>query len=255
MGARARGMSSARVGLLSVLVLVTAQGGAALLLSPARLGAQAARTAPERAAQMQVHFGRVLTVHDAVIRGDLAAVKPPATWLAKHDPEPSLPAGMALHVAAMKAAARRAADAETVLGAAIAAAAMLKTCGDCHRAAGVAPALSQTPRPDLGGVVGHMLEHQAAADQMAQGLIVPSDALWRTGTQGFKGAPLHPRALPSGAKLPASQLASEERIHQLASQALLAEDPGARAMFYGQILARCADCHEQHRTIWGPAPR
>ena len=146
MGARARGMSSARVGLLSVLVLVTAQGGAALLLSPARLGAQdQARIAPERAAQMQVHFGHVLTVYDAVIRGDLAAVKPPATWLAEHDPEPSLPTGMAPHVAAMKAAARRAADAETVLGAAIAAAAMLKTCGDCHRAAGVARVLSQTP--------------------------------------------------------------------------------------------------------------
>jgi cytochrome c553 len=248
-------MSSARVGLLAVVVLVTAHGGAELAPSPARLSAQTVRTDPERVAFMQTHFGRVLTVHDAVIRGDLAAVKPAAAWLADHDPETPLPTGTATFVAAMKAAARRAANAETVLAAAIATASMLKTCGDCHRAAGTMPAAPQTPRPDLGGVVGHMLQHQTAADQMAQGLMIPSNTLWRTGTRGFQGAPLHPRALPAGAKLPASLMASEERIHQLASQALLAEDPGARAVFYGQILARCADCHAQHRTLWGPGPR
>jgi cytochrome c553 len=248
-------MSSARIGLLSGLVLVTAHAGAALFQSPERVNAQAVKTDPDREAYMQTHFGRVLTVHDAVIRGDLAAVKPAAAWLAEHDPEPSLPAGTAPHVAAMKAAAQRAAAAETVLAAAIATAGMLKTCGDCHRATGTMPTMPQTPRPDLGGVVGHMLQHQTAADQMAQGLMAPSNTLWRTGTEGFKGASLHPRALPPGAKLPASLLASEERIHQLASQALLAEDPGARAVFYGQILARCADCHAQHRTLWGPALR
>ena len=46
-----------------------------------------------------------------------------------------------------------------------------------------------------------------------------------------------------GGKLAVELLASEERIHQLASQAVVVEDSKARAMLYGQILARCADCH------------
>jgi hypothetical protein len=178
-----------------------------------------------------------------------------AKWLAEHEAPASLPAGSSTHVAALQQAARRAADAETVLGAAIATASMLKICGDCHRAVGTRPGLALPVRPELGGVVGHMLAHQTAADEMAQGLIAPSSELSRKGAEGFRGAPLHPDKFPSGTKLGSQLLASEERIHQLASQAVRAEDPGARAVFYGQILARCADCHALHRTIWGPSGR
>jgi cytochrome c553 len=204
---------------------------------------------------MQVHFQEALAVHDAVTRGDLAAVRPPAAWLATHEPPAFMPAPTSAHVAAMQAAARQAADAETVLGAAMAAATMLKTCGDCHRAAGTMPAMARPPRPELGGLVGHMLEHQVAAEHLANGLIVPSSAEWRRGAEGFRKAPLRRSEIPPGARVPASLLASESRIHELADQALRTEDPAARAVFYGQILARCADCHSQHRTLWGPGPR
>jgi hypothetical protein len=217
--------------------------------------AQAVKSDAERAAHMQEHFGRVMTIHAAVIRGDLAAVRPAAKWLAEHEAPASLPAGSSTHVAALQQAARRAADAETVLGAAMATASMLKICGDCHRAVGTRPGLALPVRPELGGVVGHMLAHQTAADEMVQGLIAPSSELWRKGAEGFRGAPLHPDKFPSGSRLGSQLLASEERIHQLASQAVRAEDPGARAVFYGQILARCADCHALHRTIWGPSGR
>jgi hypothetical protein len=132
---------------------------------------------------------------------------------------------------------------------------MLKACGDCHRASGTMPALPVTPRPEVGGIVGHMLAHQAAAERMAAGLIVPSSAEWRRGAEGFKTAPLRRSAIPPGASVPEALLASESRIHELADQALRAEDTAARAVFYGQILARCADCHSQHRTLWGPSPR
>lgn len=215
----------------------------------------AAAPDPQRAAHMQVHFQEALAVHDAVTRGDLAALRPAASWLATHAPPPFLPPHTASYVRVMQDAARRAADAETVLAAAMASAAMLKTCGDCHRAAGTMPAMPVTARRDLGGLVGHMLEHQTAAEHMANGLIVPSSAEWRRGAEGFKKAPLPRDAIPPGAKVPPSLFASEARIHDLADQALRTEDPAARAVFYGQILARCADCHSRHRTLWGPGPR
>jgi hypothetical protein len=242
-----------KLGVLSAIVLA----GAHWRGTPAAAAGapQAVKTEADRAAYMRMHYGQVLTLYEAVIRGDLAAVAPVARQLAEQDPPASVQSGSAALVAEMRRAARRAVDAETILAAAIATASMLKTCGGCHRSAGTMPALPPLPRPELGGVVGHMLEHQRAADQMAQGLIVPSSTAWRAGAEGFRGAPLHPKALPGGVKLPSQVLASEERIHQLASQAVRAEDPGARAMFYGQILARCADCHAQHKTLWGPAGR
>jgi hypothetical protein len=228
---------------------------AALVVVAAGPTAQTLKPEAATAAHMKVHFGEALAVHDAVTRGDLAGAKPAAAWLATHEAPASLPPGTSTYVTAMQVAARRAADADTILGAALASAAMLKACGDCHRAVGTMPALPPALRPELGGVVGHMLEHQTAAEQMAQGLIVPSSAQWRAGAEGFKRAPLRPAALPRGARLPDALVASETRIHELADQALRTEDAGARAVFYGQILGRCADCHAQHRTLWGPTGR
>jgi cytochrome c553 len=210
----------------------------------------------QRTAQMQGHYAHVLQVHEAVIRGDLAAVKGPATWLAEHGGPVALPAAAAPYEATLRAAAQRAADAPTVLAAAIATAQMLRTCGDCHRAVGTMPAMADAPRQTgLGGVVGHMLAHQQAADTMVQGLVAPSDRLWRAGAEGLKGAPLHPSALPRDSRMSRELWASEERIHQLASQAVRTDDRGARAVFYAQILGRCADCHALHRKIWGPSAR
>jgi cytochrome c553 len=238
-----------RLGAVWTSLLAAGAVGAA----PAQQAAPAVREAQR--AHMQVHFQEALTVHDAVTRGDLAAAKPVAMWLATHEPPKFLPPSTSAFVDAMQGSARQAALATTVLDAAMASAAMLKACGDCHRAAGTMPATPITRRPELGGVVGHMLEHQTAADQLAAGLIVPSSADWRRGAEGLMKAPLRRNSLPPGTKLPDSLLASEARIHELAGQALRTEDAAARAVFYGQILARCADCHAQHRTIWGPGPR
>jgi hypothetical protein len=216
---------------------------------------QATPSDTERRAHMQMHFSQVMTVHEAVIRGDVAAATAPAVWLANHEAT-SLPPGSAPFVAQMQRAARRTADASSVLEAALGTADMLKTCGDCHRAMGTMPAVAIQPVPPaVHGVVGHMLAHQQAADQMLQGLVVPSSALWRTGSGGLQAAPLRPAALPSERKLSRALIASEKRLHTLASQASRAEEPAARAVFYGQILARCAACHALHPGVWGPMRR
>jgi hypothetical protein len=216
---------------------------------------QAVKLDTEGTGHMKAHFHQVLTIHDAVARADLAAARGLASWLATHEPPASVPPSTMPYVAEMQAAAKQVVAATNVLDAALASASMLKTCGDCHQAAGVVPALPEIRRPDVGGLVGHMLEHQTSAEHMARGLIAPSATEWRTGAQGFARDPFRRDAVPRGMKVPASLLEAEGRIHAVAEQALRAQDPAARAVFYGQILARCAECHDQHRALWGPTKR
>src|SRR5690242_13688084 len=99
--------------LLAVATLAAGLTAAASRAGSAAGSPQAVPHEPRRAAHMQVHYAEVMTVHEAVIRGDLAATRAPADWLAEHDP-PALPAGSAPFVAEMRRAARRTAQATTV---------------------------------------------------------------------------------------------------------------------------------------------
>jgi hypothetical protein len=237
-------------------VTVTALGAAsAWTLVPHAAGEQTVPMDPGRAAYMREHFAEVMTAHTAVIRGDLAAAASAAKSLADREGWPSLPGGAAPHVAAMRQAAGEAAKAQDILSVAYATALMLNVCGDCHRAVGTMPAAPLAPRTELGGVVGHMLEHQRAADQLLQGLVIPSNSLWRAGAEALVGAPVNPRDLPVDSTARRELMATEERIHRLATQAVQVTDSRARASFYGQFLAGCADCHKRHPKVWGPPPR
>ena len=237
--------------LVAVSLIASVSGGARPL---AGAPPQAVKPDAARQVHMQAHFAQVMAVHEAVIRGDLAAARGPASWLAAHGGPDSLPDRSPPYVAALREAAGRTASASSVLQAALGTAAMLKICGDCHRALGAMPATRlEPPRLEARGVVGHMLAHQHAADQMLQGLITPSDALWREGATGLSTSPLDDDAVPAEAKLGREAKASERRIHVLAVEARRVEAPAARAVFYGQILARCADCHASHPKVWGPS--
>ena len=206
---------------------------------------------------MQVHFAQVMAVHDAVIRGDVTAARERAASLASLEAAlGSLPEGSAPYVSAMRDAARRTAAASSVLQAALGTAAMLKICGDCHHGLGAKPAAPADPAgSEVRGLAGHMLAHQRAADQMLQGLVLPSSDLWRAGAAGLSAPPLTSGHLPHGGRLGPEEKASEGRIHVLAGQAERVDDAGARAVYYAQILARCADCHAAHRTVSGPSRR
>lgn len=240
-----------RAWLLAAATAVTAVQGQ--MLSP---GAPPPQPAPPLSAQaeyMRAHFNQAIVVHAAIIRGDLGAVAPAARLLAEQDPG-AMPTGSAAHVNAMKEAARQAVEAPDILAAGQATARMLTACGNCHRAVGTMPALASRARPPVGGVVGHMVDHQVAVDLMLQGLVVPSDSLWRQGTRAMATAPLHARELPVDSSVRRELAPTEERIHRMATEATQATDPFARAGFYGQMLAGCADCHKRHPKIWGPKP-
>lgn len=216
-------------------------------------GQQPIQLDPARAALMKAHYHEAIAIQDAVIRGDLAAVTPAAAALAKAPAPAGLPVVAAPHATALKDAASRAAAATTLSAASNEVASMFATCGACHGAVGTRPGLPVPSPAAPGGVVGHMRDHQRAIDQMMQGLVLPSAALWRQGAEGLKAAPLRRAELPRDAALTREVIAAEQRVHGMADEAIATTEPTARARQYAQILTTCAECHSAHRKVWGPS--
>lgn len=206
----------------------------------------------DTAARMRNHYGQALTVHAAVIRGDLPAVAAPAMALVAALRTPSSTAGAPEATAAIKTAAEQAAAAKDLASAASATALMLKACGDCHRAVGVMPSASLPTLPSVGGVVGQMQEHQRSMEQMLQSLIVPSNTLWQEGAKGFATTPFHPKDLPVNTADRQRMVRLEDRLHKVASDAVDAPAGTARSTAYATLLEACAGCHREHAKVWGP---
>ncbi len=243
---------SVTIGVALVLASVVAASSERPAAPAARQAAQAVQSTPERMAEMRHHFTQVMTVHEAVIRGDLAAVREPAERLAGIAVPAGLPPVAAPFVANLRQAARRAAEAKTLAAAAAATVTMVGECANCHQAVGVYPVPSVPATHDLGGIVGHMLEHQRAADEMLQGLLIPSPAQWRRGAERLEVAALHPSELPRDRQWTMEIRGAEARVHQVAAKAVKAGSPSARAATYVELLSSCATCHSLHKRIWGP---
>ena len=204
---------------------------------------------------MQHHFLQITQIQDAVIRGDLSAVRSPARELG----EMNLPAGMPPtsqpFMLTLRMAGRRAADAKDLVVAASAAASLLADCGECHRTVGFRPAIDSARQPNVGGIVGHMLEHQRAVRELQTGLFAPSTTDWERGAATLRAAPLSRSDLSLDPKLTAAIREAETRVHRLADSAAKADTMAARTTAYAAILTTCADCHTLHKTVWGPTGR
>ena len=241
---------------LMLLTVVTAAGSAVASVSSFGSStsgtSQQVQSMPDRLAQMRHHFTQVGLVYEAVIRGDLPGLGDPAKRLADFEQPLSVAPATAQYVLAIQAAAKRAVDARDLPSAASATASMLLSCGNCHRVSGTMPVPTTPKRPDVGGLVGHMLEHQRAVDEMLEGLFIPSESQWIRGATRFRAAPLQRQSMPRDRKLTRDILLAEERVHQLADRAIKAEGWSDRAEIYAQVLSTCANCHSLHKVVWGP---
>jgi hypothetical protein len=204
---------------------------------------------------MQHHFVDVVRVQEAVIRGDLSAVRAAAGDLIRMPPPADTKPDTAKYVIGIREAGRRAGQATALPAAALAAATMLSQCGECHRSLNVMPAVAARQTPDVGGIVGHMLAHQNAADRMLQGLIVPSNSYWQMGAEALRAAPLKREDLPPDPKLTKEVRAAETAVHEASDLALEATTTQERVATYGALLATCAQCHALHSRAWGPDRR
>lgn len=208
---------------------------------------------PARLVAMQHHFAQVFAIHEAIIRGDLPATRKPAAQLAEMPMPSGLSLATASHVASIQSLARRVADADALPAAATATASMLNQCGECHRVTGVPVTVVTPSGHDVGGIVGHMLEHQRAADAMLAGLVTPSASLWQSGAERLAAAQLLPEgSLPDDPKLTNTVRAAEARVHAIAAAAVGDTTPDARISRYAELITACASCHGLHPRIWGP---
>ncbi len=193
---------------------------------------------------MHEHWERVTQIQAALIRGDLAAVREPAEYLATHPTPATLPGQWEEYVGSMRAAARAAAEAKDFAAAATATSLMGNTCGRCHVDSGIDVRFDIADPPGFEmDTTSHMLRHQWAADRMWEGLVGPSEPAWSRGVDAMLEAPLTPHELKGGGDQPEKIKKMARRVHQLAGNAMMAVDGNEKAEIYAEFLANCADCH------------
>jgi hypothetical protein len=202
--------------------------------------------------EMRHHFLQITRMHEALLRGELGAIVAPAKELERVPTPAGLAEKGAPYLAMIRRLAAQGATAPNLRTAATATVNMLLQCSGCHQAVGVYPAPSVILRPDVGGPVGHMLEHQRAVDEMLQGLIIPSGSSWRSGAQRLKVATLRRRDYPPDPKMTREVWKAEEAVHALAGRATSVVSSTARAGVYADLITTCASCHSLHSKIWGP---
>lgn len=218
----------------------------------ARSTSQSVPTTAERVAEMRHHFSQVAAIYEGVIRGDLAAVRAPANVLAVIETPDGFPVSSRPFVAAVREAARILVTTSTLTTAASATASLVAQCGECHRAVGIRPVPSTPAKPDVGGLVGHMLDHQLAVDELMQGLLTPSDTQWILGARRLRESPFRTSDLPADSRLTEKATTVEAQVRQAATVAETAASTNGRSTAFARVLATCSACHGLHREIWGP---
>jgi mono/diheme cytochrome c family protein len=200
---------------------------------------------------MRHHFAEVIEIHDALVRGDLDAIRAPARTLTDLPLPMKIPATARRYVTAISDAARRVEDATTIGRAAAATVTMLRRCSDCHVAVGIRPMPSAIDRRSA-STAPVMLEHQLAFDELLQGFVLPSQTRWDEGANRLRLATLQPSGAIPDAASTRNMASAEADVRVIAQRAVGLTDPGSQAHTYVQLLTRCAECHEAYRRGWEP---
>ena len=188
---------------------------------------------------------RLQSMTVAVIHGQLDRVREDADWMARRD-------AIASSVAAPAKALAEARDTAT---ASAAVASLAASCGSCHQARVVAPAIVKAFESAGGRVVGHMRAHQNATDLLLAGLVAPDTDAWVRGARELHAAPLRPGDFPVSDRIGAPMADIEKSLHGEAAR-LERVAPSDRPAAFGALLVVCSQCHTRHTTLWeAPARR
>jgi cytochrome c553 len=195
---------------------------------------------------MEATFWMAIIARDALIDGDLVAVRSVAHELAAHDYGDAFPPSWKHWVGQMQKRAGELAVAADDDEAGQAVGALAVACGNCHseqkggfRLPFAEPMHWRNP-PET--ITERMERHSVGIEQMWFGLIAPSDDAWRAGTITLTRAPLE---VPlDGDRLVDETVHAEvERLRDIANQARLAGTYSDRARLYGMAITACAHCH------------
>lgn len=199
------------------------------------------------------HFSAVSDLQRAIARGHLDEAKRLATWLAEHDEH--LLDGWQPYVDELRTAAREVAAATDLPTAGSVAARLGRACSRCHEARTAIVSFVWEPAPEADATLPtQMKRHQWAAARLWDGLVGPSDVLWREGAEVLATTQLDAVKAAGGDAGRGDIAALGRRIRELATQATKLTDHDKRAALYGQLLSTCAGCHALVRPKPVPGP-
>jgi mono/diheme cytochrome c family protein len=245
----------------AALLASCAHGGAARSSEPksARAPNAPSKAAPRKSAApptgriedyMLDHYVIVTFSRDAVIAGSLEGLRMPLRAFAAHRYDDVAGTAWMPWLEQLQEQAKLTASSASLELAAAGVATMARTCGDCHRASGRGPRLDEraiAPREHRGfsssPLQKRMSQHMWAAEQLWDGLVVPSDAAWEAGASALAHLATDtpqddPPLSPAFASALLDVRALGERAQGVSTQA-------DRASVYGLLLASCAGCHAQ----------
>jgi cytochrome c553 len=239
---------------LLLLPLLALAAGAGAQTSAGQAGPGGAVQEPSTVRpRMRAHFTHVAEIRDAIIRSDLAGVRPPATWLSTQVQE-GLPLSAQPHVGEMQRIAAEVAAAEGLPQAAGGMARLAAACGNCHVAVKANPTLlAVIPKAEDETLKGRMRKHYRAAEHLYRGLVVPSSHSWQLGVEALSGNPVDLELTKSGEPSPEIRALARQLV-DLAQKAGSADSQGARWPLYGQMLTTCAACHSRQGIVIPPTP-
>lgn len=200
----------------------------------------ASEPAPRTAETMREHFDAVDSIKAALVDGDLVTAQREVARIVGHPVDRELAAWQP-HVEQMREIGRELQRATDVRAASMAAARLGAACGSCHVALGHRPELKTAPEPAAGDPLqAEMQRHQWAADRMWEGLVAPSDELWRSGAEVLAEPSLFGDPEPTDLSI-VDRLAAE--VSGLAERAQTASTQKERAEIFGEALGTCGQCH------------
>lgn len=195
-----------------------------------------------KAATMTGHFIRVGVIKTAIVQGDLEEAKKLAGALTRESDEQ--PKEWEPYTTALREAATKLTQANTLERAAIELGNLGAVCGDCHKALKSGPKF-EVLTERAADEIPHMRRHEWAINMMWDGLVGPSTERWDLGTAAFPKSPLTAKSLEK-TEAPAEGLAElEAAAHELAQIAARAETQQKRASDFGSVLSTCAACHSR----------
>jgi mono/diheme cytochrome c family protein len=189
------------------------------------------------------HFLITAWARDAIIYGELDALREPLMTLADFKYPAAMPPGLT----ELQDAARVTAKASTLVAAAAGVATMGRVCGECHQKRNLG---IEVKRQTFGGpskgkhaetIDTRMFRHGWAAERLWEGLVAPSDHAWQAGAAALAHAPKQTPKL----NRPASEALTRQlrAMRELGVRASTAASMQERAEVYALTLASCAQCH------------
>jgi hypothetical protein len=215
---------------------------------------QVAPAAPDLAWHMRATFWDAVRARDALIDGNLANAQRAAEQIARADYSRLVPADWKVGVGALQQHASALTTAPDLGAAAQELGRMALACGECHtlrkRGPGRTPTVPLPWEDPPESLDARMQRHQTGIDQMWDGLVVPSDNAWRSGTLTITRAPLRAPDLADEAVSPELH-ARIEATRELGKEARLATTYLERARVFGELISGCAQCHYMQRPARG----